>query len=91
MCLFIYLYVSEYFARMYVSALHECSTHGAPKRALASLELGLQVVRKHCGGASPRASGRAAHALRHDEAATNFSLAVWKKVPPKALEPAFST
>lgn len=29
--------------------------------------------------------------LRPHEAPTNFSLAVWKKVPPKALEPAFST
>lgn len=50
MCLFIYFYVSEYFAGMYIRALHECSAHGAPDRALASLELDLQVVTKHCGG-----------------------------------------
>lgn len=65
MRLFIYFYVSEYFACMYISALHECRAHQAPKRALASRELDLQVVMKHGGDAGLRASGRAAHALHH--------------------------
>lgn len=96
-CLFIYFCVSEYFAHRYISALHECSAHRGPKRALASLELDLQVVMKHCGGVlvperlreQPMLSATEPSLWPH-EAATKLSHWLSGKGSPQSSESAFS-